>query len=462
MRRTWLLVPVLMTAALFVSCGGGSSPAPPAPPPAGSTLFNLTIRDTPPAGVTILSFEVTVTGAVLRQGTTNVSILSAPVKVEITQLETESAFLSTMGVTSGQYDSITVTFANPEMTIMNSSGADLPLCAKDAICKLESPQIGLSPASVDFSGAPFPLNLTNNTGTGLLLDFNLDASVQNDLSIAPSIGFTQLAVVQNTGELEELEDLSGQITAVGNNQFTLQAGNGQTFTIQVDSTTQFEDFGENAGLENVFASLMVGQIVEVDVRLMGGGSFLAKKVELSEVEQEDELEGKIVSVDPSLTKFDMVILDEIPDIAGIDVGSKVTVTLQGGAGFRIDEDGLPPQSDLSFAKAADLMVGQEVQVRPTSDSSGVSIVTDRVRLRTSRFSASVKSVASSNFVVDSLPALFSPEVTEIEVRTFAETDFDDVSGVTGLSAGDKVALRGLLFKRTGDIPVLVAKKVRKL
>jgi Domain of unknown function (DUF5666)/Domain of unknown function (DUF4382) len=467
MLRKSLLVALVLTALFFTSCGGGSSsstPTPtPTPTPAGSTLFNLTIQDTPPAGVTILSFEVTVTGAVLHRGTTDVSILSVPVKVEITQLETESALLSTKSVTSGQYDSITVTFANPEMTIMNNSAMTMAGCAAGAICKMEMPQIGLSSASVDFAGPPFPLSLTKDTSTGLLLDFNLASSVQNDLSINPTIGFTKLAVVDDAkeSELEGLEDLNGRVSALGTNQFTLQVtSSGQSFTILVDSNTKFEDFGEEE-LSEDFSSLRVDQVVEVNAKLNGDGSMLATKVELKEPEKGEEIEGTITSVDSSLTKFDMVVLDEIPDIAGVQVGDKVTVDVT-SATYRIDNEELNISSDLSFATAADLVAGQTVEVSRGSDSSGTAIVADRVRLQTSQFTAHVESVSDSSFLVNNLPDLFTAAgITEIQVRTSSGTEFDDVSGVSALSAGDKLALRGLLFNVTGT-PVLVAKKVRKL
>lgn len=463
MRRAWFPASLLSVVVLFLSCGGGSSSTPFTPTPAGSTSLNLTIRDTPPAGVSILSFEITVTGAVLHQGTTDVSILNSPVKVEITQLETESAFLSTQGVPAGTYDGITVTFASPEMTIQNNSGAAVAGCAAGAVCDDITPP--LSPASVDFSGnPPFPLSLTADTATGLLLDFNLDASVQNDLSIQPSIGFTQMPVMQETEELDELEDMSGQVASVdtANNQFALQSNSsGQTFTIKVDDSTQFENFGE-AGLQNTFASLAAGQIVEVDVKLNGDGSMLATKIQLKEPEQGEELEGTIVSVDPGLTKFDMVVLDEIPDIAGVQVGNVVTVTLATGVTFGLDTEDLSIPSDVSFASAADLVTGQQVEVRPGTGSSGTSITAERVRLHTSQLTAQVAATSGSNFTVNNLPDLFTNAgITEIQVRTTSQTEFEGISDASALSTGDNLALRGLLFKTTGT-PVLLAKKVRKL
>ncbi len=463
MRRTSLLLSSLLISLAFLAgCNSGSMVSSNQPPTQGGMAkVSLTMGDTPPAGVTVLSFEVTVTGAVLQPG--NVSLVSTPIKVEVEHLQVETAFLSTVNVPAGTYNSITVTFANPELTISNNSGAAIGTCANGAVCELNPP---LNPASVDYSGAPFPLTITANSPTGLLLDFNLNNSIQSDLSITPSISFTQLQATQGSGQLEELEDVVGQVTAkdMANNQFTFQqTSSGQVFTIKVDSNSEFEGFDE-AGLQNNFASLAVSQVVEVDLKLMADGSFLAKKVELkeSENETEGELEITIVSVD-SATQFRGVVVDEARDIAGLNTGNVVTVTIQSGAQFGIETDDITVPSDLSFSSSADLLVGQNVEIRQGSGSSGTSIVTDRVRLRRSIFTATVMSISGSNFTVNNLPSLFTsanPPVTQIDVRTSSATEFEDVSGVGGLAVGDTVSLRGLLFKTTGN-PALVADKVRK-
>jgi hypothetical protein len=198
---------------------------------------------------------------------------------------------------------------------------------------------------------------------------------------------------------------------------------------------------------------------------MAGGMLLAKKVELEEEElNEEELEGTLVSVDLTTTPptFKMVVMEEVPDIPGLDVGNLVTVTVQSGAEFRIKEDGLNVSSSLFFASPADLMVGQNIQVRLRAGSSGMSVMTDRVRLRMSRFTAKVKSKSGDTFIVGNLPSLFTsanPPVNEIEVRTSAQTNFNNVGNVGALNVGNTVSLRGLLFKTAGD-PVLVASKVR--
>lgn len=71
---------------------------------------------------------------------------------------------------------------------------------------------------------------------------------------------------------------------------------GQSLTITTDSNTEFDGF-EEAGLANAFSSVAVGQLLEVDSKLNSGGQLIAEEVELSEQEDERELEGVIVSLD---------------------------------------------------------------------------------------------------------------------------------------------------------------------
>ncbi len=473
MRTSVPLVVVVIVALGFgAGCGGGGSSSFTTQPQ--TSPVSVTIGDTPPAGVAVLSFEVTVTGAVLQPG--NASLLSAPAKVEIKQLETETAFLNTANVAQGTYNSIDVTFANAELTILNNSSSAIVVgsttCNVGAVCELKP---SINPSTASFSGAPFPLTI-GSTAIGLLLDFNLNTSIQNDLSINPSISFTQLPAAAGTNELDELEDVVGTVANkdATNNQFTLQTADSQSFTVKVDSSTKFEDFDEvgcTATPQN-FTCVQNGQLVEVDLSLISGGMFVAKEVQLEDDVNKEDFEGTIVSLTGNPpTAFQMVVLDEVPDIAGLSVGNAVTVTLQ-EASFRIDDEGLDT-SAFNFSSSADLLIGQEVKVRvvgSVSPGPPISVTTDRVTLRTSQFTTTVGVKSGNNFSVpaagDSLPSLFTDAgINTITVQTSSATDFENVpapGGVAGLNPGDKVSLRGLLFNQpAGTPPVLVAKKVRK-
>src|SRR5713226_7510507 len=72
----------------------------------GAAAVSVTMTDTPPAGVTLLSFEVNVTGATLNPGSVDLLGGKGPIQIEVKQLETESAFLSTATVTPGTFTSL--------------------------------------------------------------------------------------------------------------------------------------------------------------------------------------------------------------------------------------------------------------------------------------------------------------------------------------------------------------------
>ena len=83
----------------------------------------LLLTDTPPAGVTPLSFEVTISSAMLEPG--DVQLLTAPVTQEITRLQTETAYLSTTSVSNASYTSLKLTFSNPSLTFVNNTAATI-------------------------------------------------------------------------------------------------------------------------------------------------------------------------------------------------------------------------------------------------------------------------------------------------------------------------------------------------
>lgn len=424
--------------------------------------MTVTVGDAPPAGVTILSMEVTITGAVLQPG--NVSLVSAPVKFEMKQLETETALLSSLNVPAGTYTSINVTFFKPEITFLNNSLAPIMMggtpCAVGAVCEFNNMPLGQS--SVTYSGAPFPITVAANSPLGLLLDIDvLNSLPANMANMTPVMSMMNMQPRQGTGEFEDMEDIVGKVTAkdTANNQFTLQVTSGVTsLTIKVDNNTTF-DFSD-LGQPNTFASLAVGQVLEVDVKMMPDRSLLATKVKFEDDDVQEELEGTIVKLN-GVTSFDMVLLDESMPVAGLSVGNVITVNLLSGTNFKVDAGGLPV-GGLNFSGATDLMVGQSVEIERKSTPTGTppAIDTDKVKLKKSIFTAKVKAkLNSTDFTVDNLPGIFTG-ISQIEVRTSTQTEFSNTTGVAALVVGDTVSLRGLLFKTLGD-PVLVAKKVRK-
>src|SRR6266404_3256162 len=434
---------------------------------AGATAVSVTMTDTPPAGVTLLSFEVSVAGATLNPGSVDLLGGKGPIQIEVKQLETESAFFSTATVPVCSFTSLTLTFANPELTFKNDTGAALAGCAAGAVCEIKP--TGTLTSTVNFPGSG--IVIMANSPTGIQVDVNpntiLTATLGADFSLAGAVSVQQLSM-KPAGELNDLDDLQGLVQNLDttNKKFTLHTLDGD-FPVTTDNNTAF-DFEVCAA--NNFTCLQNNQVVDVDAMLMAGGGFLAKKIEFEDEAEDDELEGIVFKIDDA-THFEMVVLDELRSVNNVNIGNPIVVTLSNPQ-FQVNADGLPVPSTLQgvFEGAMDtsqLLPGQTVEIRltgPVNPGPPVAVTTDRVRLRMTQFTANVKagSIMAPNFSVDTLPALFTiAGINSIHVQTSSETVFEGVSGVSALVDGNTVSLRGLLFNNGTLPPEFIAKKVRK-
>ncbi|HEY6943688.1 MAG TPA: hypothetical protein VI431_01010, partial [Candidatus Acidoferrum sp.] len=130
------------------------------------------------------------------------------------------------------------------------------------------------------------------------------------------------------------------------------------------------------------------------------------------------------------------------------------------------EDGGFSMLGFGFASSADLMVGQDVQVRPgmVSTTGGIATVTtDLVRLWPSQITGQVASInsGSNTFTLTGLSPLFTgatPPVNTINVLMLSNMDFEDFPMQTPLAVGNTVSVKGLLFN-TPTTPTLVTRTI---
>jgi hypothetical protein len=477
------LVAVVSFAVLAVGCGGGTSSSQ-APAATNMTQATLTIRDNPPMGVTVLSFEIEVTGAALQSSDSSkqpVSMLSEPEDIELEHLQTESALLASKSVPTGTYNSLMVSFANPKMTIQNETGMTLTLgsqmCADKQVCEFD-PKLNQSSVTVQAPTHPFPITMTLNSPVVLKMDFNIDASIQStDLSITPTIGLMQLPLPSSNGGDQGDEDMEivGTVTSIGQNTFMIQTGmNGPSYTVATDSNTHF-DFGISCSAEN-FSCLQMGQTVKVDAKMQAEGSLLALDVKFFQPPNQMSFSGTIASVGSGGSSFQIVLFDEesfgSDEMGSFSMGAPVTNNLATGATFTFDAGGFMLPSGLNFASATDLMVGQKVRLHPTGAPTGtppnVLITVDQVQLEPSYVTATITAINTGGnpqtFTLGTLPSFFTNAgITSIQVDVLSTTQFETeedqmVSGLSSLKTGDTVSVRGLLFN-TMTTPTMVAEKV---
>lgn len=431
--------------------------------------FSLILTDAPALGGDVLEFQIQITGAVLQPG--NVSLLNTPLTVELTQLQAETGFLSSFNIPTGAYTSLTVTFANPDMMILNETGGTITgtNCTNGSICEFKP---ALSPSTVTFTGTPL-LTLISNTPAGVTLDVSLRNLVQNDFTLSliasNAVTIAPLPPATLTSPIAELDEVVGQVTSKGANQFNLTTTTGQVFSIAIDNNTTFSYPISVCPAQTTFACVTTIQFVEVDLSLLGDGSFLANSVSFEDDGSVPLVEGTLIALGPGNppTQFSIVVENEVPTVTGVAVGNLVNVTLQNPTTFQVDADGLTIPGGLSFASASDLLIGQEVQVRVSGAiiaGPPISFPTNRVSLRMAQITAPVASVniPNLNFITNMLPSRF-PSGSSILVQTSAQTEFVNVTDLTGLGAGIVVSVKGPLFNTPGQLQIgeQVAKRVLK-
>src|SRR6266568_3759037 len=210
--------------AAVVGCGGGASSVITPPPPPGAAQVSVSLHDMPPAGVTLLSMQATITGISVQPA--NVSLLNSPMSLEVSQLQGMSAYMGTVSVPAGNYTGMTVTLTNPRMTFVNNTGGTIGgmmgggTCANGQICQLTPTMMA---SSVTITGSPFPLTVQANTPFNLQMDFDLMDSLQSNMGMNPVMTSMMQQTAPGSNMLDEMDDMIGQVASVDapNNQFKI-------------------------------------------------------------------------------------------------------------------------------------------------------------------------------------------------------------------------------------------------
>lgn len=451
--------------AVVAGCGGGASSVITPPPVQGAAQVSVSIHDMPPTGVTLLSMQATVTGISMQPG--NVSVLNSPVNLEMSQLQAMSAYMGTVSVPAGNYTGMTVTLTNPRMTFQNNTGGTMGgmmgggSCTNGQICQLTPTMMA---SSVTITGSPFPLSVQANTPFNLQMDFDLMDSMQSNMSMNPVMTSIMQQPATGSNMLDEMDNMIGQVSSVdaSNNQIKMSFVQGMpSMTIALDSNTTFEDF-DSIGRTNNMSGLSQGQLVLVKLQLMSAGTLHASKVRF-ESNNPQVMDGMVVAIN-SPTQFDMVVMNEAPALQGVSIGDVVRMNIQVGAMFDIDDMDMPV-SGMSFMTAADMMIGQIVQIEPTSSlvpGTPSQLNTVHLRLMKTWMTAKVASNIDANtFAVNNLPGMFgNAGISGMKIDTSMQTAFDNVTSVSALNVGDVVSIRGPMFAVSG-VPTIVASKVQK-
>jgi hypothetical protein len=439
----------------------------------GNSTVVLAMMDSPPSLVTILSAEVTLTGATLSPG--NVSVLSAPVTVELTRLQTDVAYLGTaVKIPAGSYTSVTLTFANPSLTIENDTGATAG-CADLAVCKF-APTASTMSAIVPLTS----FSLASSSTTGLLIDVNLDTLLNSSLVADFNAATTVFPFTPGGTGAPPVgaEDIVGHVVSpnASSNTFTLTNAEA-SYALKVDSSTMFFQFpgGATCPTPAAFSCLQANQILSVDIAMQSDGSLLARNLVFEDADSSDvEVEGVVTSTNAASDQFSMVVHTVSGTGAGLSTGQTATIEYAvSPSPFAIDflhADNNPislSTSGFLFSTQADLMTGQEVSIRRHATLAGGQIQADRVLLRSSRVTGNVQTNGSGILTIPS-PSLISSHggSSTIQAQTYVPPngrtilfDIGHTIIISDIAPSESVSVRGPLFNLNNQRTLAASKVV---
>ncbi len=451
---------LLLLAVLgLCSCGGSSSASNPGTTGQGSVFTIGTDAPLP----SVISCQIMVTGVTLNNGTTNVSVLSAPQVVDFAQLSGLHQLLDLSAVPTGTYTSATVTLASPVIGFIDTTQNP------PAINTINGT---LSQSSVPVTFAT-PFVLSDAQLVGLRMEFDLRKSLATDMNgqvtgtINP-IFHMQLLAADDAGVSIDAF-YGGVVGTTGSTSFVIQGPKGRQWTVQTDADTIFDDPSDP------ISSFTTSTIVEVSGTL----DPVTHDIDASEVEVVSNdgffLAGLFTSIRPPsgpATAADLYVRAELPDINGIEDGQITTLTLNNTEQYKIANIA-NPITTLLFNNSA-LTPGQSVGVGgKLVTANGISTLTvHRVVLRRQGQAGSLVTgqtvVQSGNAGSFELSDQWTAGVllpSPLTVLTTNATNFINLTGLSGLTGATPIPLRVvgfILINPTTGTPVMVARSVEQL
>jgi hypothetical protein len=458
--RVFLMVAVAVCVAGCTS-GGGSAPSSSSSSPAQSGSVYLLGTDAPLPSV--VSFAVNVQGITLSNGTaTPVSILNGVQTVDFARFNGLSTLLDFNSIPTGTYTTATITLGSATLGYLNlQSGA--------------APTVSTMPAALTQSvvtinlARPFIVNAGDVDA--LRFDFDLQQSIQVDANgqitgqVTPTIDLKALSASDPEDYIDEFDAGIVSIDA-SSNSFVIQGPHGRQYTVQLSSSTEFEN-------NETISNLTTSSIVQVS------GSFAPNSQTISAdcvgILSQDGYwaAGLVTSVTPpqgAANGFNLYVRAELPADTGLTLGQIANINLNGSEKYFIYKMHTPLTQ--FFFNSSLLVPGQHVSIGgPLSDASNPQAVTvHRIVLRheghAGEWVVGSTNTGNGTFQFNSnglAGVLFNGPVT---VYTTPVTSW--LGGLTGLSdlsgnSGISIRVIGLVLKNpsTGN-PVFVARSVEEL
>ena len=449
----------------------------------GNATVNVTLYDTPPTGVSVLSFSLPIAGISLTPTTGSDVSIYAPTSIpptELTHLQTDSDLIvSDASVPAGSYTAVNITVTASSGVFINTSGSTITWTANPAGSCVNGAVCNLPNGAAATITMPLALTLSSNVTQWIGLNVNLNNAITSTGGISvdftlPNV-FTATTTVRTglpPGAVDTIEDFTGKVTAVSPSSITVQSSiTGQSMTATIGSSTAINSASNTYSNSNctgtvVAACIGTGSVVSLDATLSNTGTLTASEIDVLDLTAVDEVEGIIYPTASTLTNgvVGLILADKTSASGNAILGASTTTYGTGiflapssGINYSVDTKTLTSvwTSPVGFSGSGDLLAGQRVRAQVssvTSDSTGIHATASNIILRYSRISATVNTVANPVFTLTGIPSYIGTinsgfSLTPV-VNTFpTATLFDGITSLTDSNfvVGTPVAVRALFL-----------------
>jgi hypothetical protein len=439
----------------------------------GNTFLNITVSSTPSTTFSFPSLTWQIGGlSLINSAGTSVQLTgaSAPL-LNFTTLQTDSSYLGHMTIGATSYTKLQVQFNTPLFSYFyNSTNATLLGCASGVVCLIPNTVPGFSAGTVT---VPITYTATANANTGIRINFDFSKAVTSAGGM--TFDFTQPGAItlialplsnrSQTSGLDTVDNFTGVVSAKTSTSVTASSFSSEARTFTMAAGVEFDDPFSICPPPASFNCLAVNQNVSIDGVLNSDGTMTADEVEfLDPAPGVNELEG-IITSPVANNQFKMALTNGVGSAIFI-VSSPVTVNLNNAATFFVDPKNLGiSSSPLGFQSQSDLVMGQTVMIRGGTITNGTTTVNNptRVLLRYSSIGGLVQAPGNPIFTLSGVSPFFTNLVANsVQVNTFPNTTYDNISNFSGLVGGTtNASVRGLyLNPNSGALQPLLAAKIR--
>ncbi len=462
MRKSGMLLAVaaLAAAGVLSACNGTSTGS-----TSGASATNGTVvvlGTDYPTLANVVSFQVPISGiTVSGNGKTDVPVVDTPATIDFSRLVGMQALMNIKPIAPGTYTSATITFGgNPTLAVLNTTGLPTTAPTVDTL----NAQFSSMTTTVNFAT---PLNVGQSQVLGLVLDFRIGKSIPVDATgnIVVSNGvvtvtpYVRFRFIDPQQAKMEVDDLRGGVVSLGSNgTFVMQGAGGRQFTVETDSSTEWEPSGQS------FSTLSTNDIVNVEDAVVDPATLEVKAKEIDIIPDKFLVTGLVTYVNPAATSssstcaptVSVLVRSAIPGTTGSSfaAGQIANIQLTGSEAYWVGHrNWIGSLFNTSFGSCT-LVPGQAIAIGGTLDSTGTTLTPKHVVLGVQGFAGTAGSTvaADGTFTFNALglagTLLPSPVTVQTISTSLFSTELENLAGLSSIGPGSTLHIAGLVLYNT--------------